>query len=113
MTATPKIYHPEAKNQAQENDVLLCSMDDEDIYGQEFHRLNFGEAVSADLLSDYKVMVLAVDKNFVNATFQQQISDGKYVLNLDDKAKIIGCWNGLAKRILNDEEGDDTEDKTQ
>jgi predicted helicase len=112
MTATPKIYHPEAKNQAQENDVLLCSMDDEDIYGQEFHRLNFGEAVSADLLSDYKVMVLAVDKNFVNATFQQQISDGKYVLNLDDKAKIIGCWNGLAKRILNDEKGDDTEDKT-
>ena len=112
MTATPKVYHPDAKNQAQENDVLLCSMDDEDIYGKEFHRLNFGEAVSADLLSDYKVMVLAVDKNFVNATFQQQISDGKYVLNLDDKAKIIGCWNGLAKRILSDEEGDDTEDKT-
>ena len=112
MTATPKVYHPDAKNQAQENDVLLCSMDDEDIYGKEFHRLGFGEAVSADLLSDYKVMVLAVDKNFVNATFQQQISDGKYVLNLDDKAKIIGCWNGLAKRILNDEEGDDTEDKT-
>ncbi|MEY2915035.1 MAG: hypothetical protein RLZZ184_4344, partial [Cyanobacteriota bacterium] len=112
MTATPKVYHPEAKNQAQENDVLLCSMDDVDIYGKEFHRLGFGEAVSADLLSDYKVMVLAVDKNFVNATFQQQISDGKYVLNLDDKAKIIGCWNGLAKRILNDEEGDDTEDKT-
>ncbi|MDB9454939.1 DEAD/DEAH box helicase [Dolichospermum circinale] len=112
MTATPKIYHHEAKNQAQENDVLLCSMDDVDLYGKEFHRLGFGEAVSADLLSDYKVMVLAVDKNFVNATFQQQISDGKYVLNLDDKAKIIGCWNGLAKRILNDEEGDDTEDKT-
>jgi predicted helicase len=112
MTATPKIYDPDAKIQAQENDVLLCSMDDVDIYGQEFHRLNFGEAVSAGLLSDYKVMVLAVDKNFVNATFQQQISDGKYVLNLDDKAKIIGCWNGLAKRIINDEEGDDTEDKT-
>ncbi|MFN6036030.1 MAG: DEAD/DEAH box helicase family protein, partial [Dolichospermum sp.] len=112
MTATPKIYDHEAKNQAQENDVLLCSMDDVDLYGKEFHRLGFGEAVSADLLSDYKVMVLAVDKNFVNATFQQQISDGKYVLNLDDKAKIIGCWNGLAKRILNDEEGDDTEDKT-
>ncbi|MCW9680502.1 DEAD/DEAH box helicase family protein, partial [Dolichospermum planctonicum UHCC 0167] len=112
MTATPKVYDPDAKNQAQENDVLLCSMDDVDLYGQEFHRLNFGEAVSAGLLSDYKVMVLAVDKNFVNATFQQQISDGKYVLNLDDKAKIIGCWNGLAKRILNDEEGDDTEDKT-
>jgi predicted helicase len=46
MTATPKVYSDDTKVQAQENDVLLCSMDDEDIYGQEFHRLNFGEAVN-------------------------------------------------------------------
>ena len=44
---------------------------------------------------------------------EEFLGDLKLELNLDDKAKIIGCWNGLAKRILNDEEGDDTEDKTQ
>ncbi|MGD1714761.1 hypothetical protein [Dapis sp. BLCC M172] len=75
MTATPKIYSDDTKKQATENDAFLCSMDDADIYGQEFHRLGFGEAVSTGLLTDYKVMVLAVDEKFVSATFQQQLAD--------------------------------------
>ena len=110
MTATPKIYSDDTKVQAQENDAFLCSMDDVDIYGQEFHRLNFGEAVSTGLLTDYKVMVLAVDEKFVSATFQQQLADANNELNLDDAVKIVGCWNGLAKRLLKDATGEDIED---
>ncbi|MBS3029638.1 MAG: DEAD/DEAH box helicase [Dolichospermum sp. DET50] len=110
MTATPKIYSQDTKVQAQENDAVLCSMDDGDIYGKEFHRLSFGEAVSTGLLSDYKVMVLAVDEKFVSATFQQQLADANNELNLDDAVKIIGCWNGLAKRLIKDTEGEDIED---
>jgi predicted helicase len=110
MTATPKLYSDETKVQAQENDVLLCSMDDVNIYGQEFHRLNFGEAVSTGLLTDYKVMVLAVDEKFVSATFQQQLADANNELNLDDAVKIIGCWNGLAKRLIQDAQGEEIED---
>ncbi|MDD1430716.1 damage-inducible protein, partial [Dolichospermum sp. ST_sed6] len=86
------------------------SMDDGDIYGKELHRLSFGEAVSTGLLSDYKVMVLAVDEKFVSATFQQQLADANNELNLDDAVKIIGCWNGLAKRLIKDTEGEDIED---
>ncbi|MFM6106549.1 MAG: DEAD/DEAH box helicase family protein, partial [Sphaerospermopsis kisseleviana] len=59
MTATPKIYSDDTKVQAKENQAFLCSMDDVHIYGKEFHRLGFGEAVSTGLLTDYKVMVLA------------------------------------------------------
>ncbi|MDD1468526.1 DEAD/DEAH box helicase family protein, partial [Dolichospermum sp. ST_sed5] len=110
MTATPKIYSQDTKVQAQENDAVLCSMDDGDIYGKELHRLSFGEAVSTGLLSDYKVMVLAVDEKFVSATFQQQLADANNELNLDDAVKIIGCWNGLAKRLIKDTEGEDIED---
>jgi predicted helicase len=110
MTATPKIYSQDTKVQAQENDAVLCSMDDGDIYGKEFHRLSFGEAVSTGLLSDYKVMVLAVDEKFVSATFQQQLADANNELNLDDAVKIIGCWNGLAKRLIKDAEGEEIED---
>jgi predicted helicase len=112
MTATPKIYSDDTKVQAKENQAFLCSMDDVEIYGKEFHRLGFGEAVSTGLLTDYKVMVLAVDEKFVGATFQQQLADANNELNLQDAVKIVGCWNGLAKRLLSDEEGDDTEDKT-
>ena len=42
-------------------------MDDEELYGPEFHRLGFGEAVERDLLTDYKVLVLAVDETSVAA----------------------------------------------
>ncbi|GCL39039.1 hypothetical protein SR1949_41600 [Sphaerospermopsis reniformis] len=110
MTATPKIYSDETKVQAKENQAFLCSMDDVHIYGKEFHRLGFGEAVSTGLLTDYKVMVLAVDEKFVGATFQQQLADANNELNLDDAVKIVGCWNGLSKRLLKDAETEDIED---
>jgi predicted helicase len=85
-------------------------MDDVEIFGKEFHRLGFGEAVSTGLLTDYKVMVLAVDEKFVSATFQQQLADANNELNLEDGVKIIGCWNGLSKRLVKDAEGEDIED---
>ena len=110
MTATPKIYSDDSKTQAKENAAFLCSMDDVKIYGKEFHRLGFGEAVSTGLLTDYKVMVLAVDEKFVSATFQQQLADANNELNLEDAVKIIGCWNGLAKRLIKDAQGEDIED---
>ena len=40
-------------------------------------------------------------------TFQQQLADANNELNLDDAAKIVGCWNGLAKRIGTVADGDD------
>lgn len=106
MTATPRIYSDGTKTQAQENDATLCSMDDEKLYGPEFHRLGFSEAVNSGLLSDYKVMVLAVDEKYVSKTFQSQIADANNEINLDDAVKITGCWNGLSKRMVkgNDDE---------
>lgn len=100
MTATPRIYSDDTKVKAKEADVALCSMDDDAIYGEELHRLGFGEAVSKGLLSDYKVLVLAVDEKYVSKTFQRQIADANNELNLDDAVKITGCWNGLQKRLL-------------
>lgn len=83
---------------AREDDAVLCSMGDVSLYGPEFYRLRFGEAVGQGLLCDYKVMVLAIDEKTVNKTFQDQIADSDEELRLDDVVKILGCWNGLAKR---------------
>ncbi|KAA1419211.1 DEAD/DEAH box helicase [Nocardioides humilatus] len=98
MTATPRIYDDSSKTKAGEANAVLASMDDETLFGPEFHRLGFGEAVERGLLTDYKVLVLTVDEESVARTFQAQLSDEDHELKLDDAAKIVGCWNGLAKR---------------
>ncbi len=98
MTATPRIFSDDSKSKADEAGAVVASMDDESVYGPEFHRLGFGEAVERDLLSDYRVLVLAVDESYIAKAFQQQLSDENNELKLDDAAKIVGCWNGLAKR---------------
>jgi predicted helicase len=102
MTATPRIFTDVAKSKAQDNEAVLCSMDDENLYGPEFYRLGFSEAVSRELLSDYKVMVLGVDERYISKAFQAQLADKNNEITLDDAAKIVGCWNGLAKRTPDD-----------
>ncbi|WP_342662984.1 DEAD/DEAH box helicase [Glaciibacter superstes] len=97
MTATPKIYGEAVRTKASEKNAVLVSMDDESTFGPTFHRLGFGEAVERDLLTDYRVLVLAVDEETIGAGFQQQFaSDGE--LNIPDAARIVGIYNGLAKR---------------
>jgi len=103
MTATPRIYDDASKSKAAEGSAVLASMDDESVFGPEFHRLGFGDAVGRGLLSDYKVLVLAVDEKSVSKQFQAQLADENNELNLDDAAKIVGCWNGLAKRGLDEQ----------
>ncbi len=99
MTATPRIYDDNTKTKAGQANAVLASMDDESVFGPELYRLGFGPAVSAGVLADYKVLVLAVDEGHVNRTMQSALTDPRNSeLQLDDVAKIIGCWNGLAKR---------------
>ncbi|MFB7761518.1 DEAD/DEAH box helicase [Streptomyces xiamenensis] len=98
MTATPRIYNEDTKADAKNADAVLASMDDESTFGPEFHRLGFGQAVEQGLLTDYKVLILTIDEGIVAKTLQQGMAGGSSELGLDDAAKIIGCWNALAKR---------------
>ena len=100
MTATPRVYGDSSKKKADENSVVLCSMDDISLYGEEFYRLGFAQAVKLGLLSDYKVIVLAVDEEYAVRTCQKQITDKESELTLDDSVKIIGCLNGLSKKTI-------------
>lgn len=99
MTATPRIYGDEAKTKAKDAEAEVCSMDDPAVFGPELHRLGFGEAVGKSLLSDYKVLVLAVDEKYVAKEFQKLLAREGELQGLDDAVKITGCWNGLAKRF--------------
>jgi predicted helicase len=99
MTATPKIYAEASKAKAEEAEVVVYSMDDEANFGPVFHRLRFDEAVKRDLLSDYKVLIIAVDELHVNQVLNKRIADSGDELKLDDAVKIVGCWNGLGKHV--------------
>ncbi len=95
MTATPRLYTESAKTKAAKHDIDVYSMDDPNIYGPEFHRLPFSKAVAQDLLSDYKVVVLAMSEQGVQDTLHNYLSNGGSEVNISDAAKIVGCWRAL------------------
>ncbi|GAA9885338.1 hypothetical protein VN0673_09540 [Helicobacter pylori] len=111
MTATPKVYSESSKARAKESDNAIYSMDDEGIFGEEIYTLNFERAIALDLLTDYKVMILAVRKenlsgvtNSVNQKISRLEAKGtkldKKLINNEFVCKIIGTHKGLAKQDL-------------
>ncbi|GAA9653440.1 DEAD/DEAH box helicase family protein [Helicobacter pylori] len=111
MTATPKVYSESSKARAKESDNVIYSMDDSGIFGEEIYTLNFEKAIALDLLTDYKVMILAVRKenlsgvtNSVNKKISRLEAQGtkldKKLINNEFVCKIIGTHKGLAKQDL-------------
>ena len=103
MTATPRVFGDAVKSKANEASAILCSMDDETLYGETLFARGFGWAVENQLLTDYKVLVLAVDEQMVSGGVQNRLADGTSELKLDDATKIIGCYKALTKHGLKDE----------
>ncbi len=111
MTATPKVYSESSKAKAKEKDNVIYSMDDADTFGEEIYTLNFSKAIALDLLTDYKVMILAVRKenlsgvtNSVNQKISQLEAKGtkldKKLIDNEFVCKIVGTHKGLAKKDL-------------
>ncbi|GAA9905009.1 DEAD/DEAH box helicase family protein [Helicobacter pylori] len=111
MTATPKVYSESSKARAKESDNAIYSMDDEEVFGEEIYTLNFTRAIALDLLTDYKVIILAVRKedlsgvtNSVNQKISRLEAQGtkldKKLINNEFVCKIIGTHKGLAKQDL-------------
>lgn len=100
MTATPRIYNDKAKEDAKAEDAVLCSMDDPVTYGTEFYRIGFGKAVAKGLLSDYKVLVLAVPE--IPKELRSAVTASNGEIKMDDAAKLVGCTNALSKICVRD-----------
>jgi len=99
MTATPRIFGDAARRKADDHDAELASMDDETKFGKDLFHRGFGWAVENEQLTDYKVVVLAVDEGLVSTTIQTRLKEGPE-LTLDDATKIIGCYKALTKSDL-------------
>lgn len=99
MTATPRIFGEGAKRKAKDHSVEVASMDDTALYGEVLHYNSFSWAVENNLLTDYKVIVLAVDEGMVSRSVQKRMQINGEV-GLDDATKIIGCYKALKKEGL-------------
>lgn len=102
MTATPRLYTDEAKSKADMAEAILCSMDDVNLYGEEFYRIGFGAAVEKGLLADYKVLILTINDDNVSPTLKQYLTTADGEVKADDAGKIVGCINALSKKIIGD-----------
>lgn len=107
MTATPKIYGDVAQEKAEKDGAIVYGMNNEALYGPEFHVITFSEAVRRGLLVDYKVIVLAVDEGTVSRAVQKLLDDPDNGLTVSDASKIVGCWKALAKLDLSQDGLDD------
>lgn len=100
MTATPKIYAESARQKAKDANAELASMDDRSYFGDEFFRLPFSRAVREGLLTDYKVLVLCVDEDYVKDILNEKLKqDETGAIELDDAVRLVGCYNGLRKKV--------------
>ncbi|WP_422111232.1 type ISP restriction/modification enzyme [Helicobacter pylori] len=127
MTATPKVYSESSKAKAKEKDNVIYSMDDAQTFGEEIYTLNFERAIALDLLTDYKVIILAVRSenlsgvtNSVNNKISQLKAEGtkldKKLINNEFVCKIVGTHKGLAKQdliALDDENKEDNDLKNK
>lgn len=109
MTATPRIFGDSAKSKADDLGVTLATMDDEEMFGPTLFYRGFGWAVQEGLLTDYKVIVLAMDEKLVAKSVQSRIEDPTTGLILDDATRILGCYKALTKVDIASDLGADTQ----
>ena len=80
MTATPRVYTAKSKRSMETKGYVVHDMEDEEIYGPEFFRLSFRDAVESPgvdgrpMLCDYRVVVLTVPEGDVSPAMKTRLS---------------------------------------
>ena len=75
MTATPRIYTQKSKAKRAREGFEVIDMSDEGRYGPELSLLTFKTAVNEGMLSDYRVIVLGVERDRVTPGLRAQLED--------------------------------------
>ncbi len=76
MTATPRVFSNNLKSAlTSDNTTYIQDMSDPNIFGCEFHRMSFKEAIDKEILVDYQIVVVGV----TNREIQQMLTQRKYI----------------------------------
>lgn len=99
MTATPRVYTAKSKRSMETKGYVVHDMEDEEIYGPEFFRLSFRDAVESPgvdgrpMLCDYRVVVLTVPEGDVSPAMKTRLS------NMPDATPKAISKSGLERHI--------------
>ncbi|MDA9818809.1 DEAD/DEAH box helicase family protein [Methylophilaceae bacterium] len=97
-TATPKTYSANLRQKAIDRELVITGMDDEKVFGPVFYQLSFAEAIKKKLLTDYQLVILAVnDKTVSNFIDRRELLSSK--LDSYTDAKSLATFIGLLKSI--------------
>ena len=106
VTATPRIYTDRTKGRAKQLEKITVSMDDESIYGPEFHNLSFYDAVHKHkVLCDFKVRVAVMDGDTMDKLIQKAQAGDEAIMPLDEKTLMASVWHAIRHPGANDEKG--------
>ena len=77
MTATERVYDVSSTTRAQEKGLRVVDMGGEnaEVYGPPLYRIGFREAVEAERLSEYRVIVLGVNEGSVTPSLRRRIDE--------------------------------------
>ena len=103
MTATERIYTESSKSARAQHGIKVIDMGDVDIYGPELARVKFKDAVAAQDLSDYRVIVLGVhESNLTPRLRETGKTDEAQKAKIEDSdiARLVGtamAMNGFVE----------------
>lgn len=97
MTATPRILSPQARAKLRsEHLALLADMSDEKLFGPEFFRKSFKEAIELGILVDYKIIsIMVTDREVLKNISQRSFIDDD--TTLDEVAHNIALEKAFKK----------------
>ena len=106
MTATPRLYTDAIKGKAEQQQKVVVSMDDINVYGPVFHNLSFYDAVHKHrVLCDFKVRVAVMDGDTLDELVQRAQAGDDVMVPLDEKTLMASVWHALEHPGADDKKG--------
>ena len=104
MTATPRIYSENVKGRAENQQMEVISMDNEKIYGPEFHNLTFYDAVHRyHALCDFKVRVAIMDEDTMDKLVQRLQAGDENQIPINEQSLMTSIWHAIQHPGADDE----------
>ena len=96
MTATERLVRPWILEKAALADRIVFSMDDESVYGKVFDRYTFGEAIGDGVISDYRILLTAVDRDEISHWIE---SNKLLVTEIEEGTELMATAENMFKQV--------------
>jgi len=113
MTATPRIYTDKSKGNAADLGKHIIDMSDHAVYGPEFYRLRFKAAVDAEMLVDYKVIVIGIDSTKIGEAMRTRLlgdTSAQAKITDEEIMRMFGTRLAVSNRRVYDANHSEEED---